>query len=327
MTDFATAIQLTSTGDRRWTTTLAADWSQGRTTFGGLLAALAARVAAEVVGAERPIRTMDVAFVAPIPPGLAELEVEELGTGKAVTQVVVSIRSGGVLGCRVHVVAGAARVSAIRVDAVPAESVEGDPAEQGLEFPYLSGLMPAFCQHVEYRWCADAFPFTGGGPETARLKGWARHRTAAQGVEATIAMLDAWPPAVLPMTKGPTPASTVRWALHLVGPNDPPEASNGPVKAGNGVEASSAGVGSSDGVGNSDGVGSSDGAGGRWYWYESRAVHAADGYATAYASLYADGRLVAWSEQLITIYDRPDQAALAQPPARSVRPAESTPPG
>jgi acyl-CoA thioesterase len=282
MTDFSTAAEITPVGERRWTANLPGDWAQGRTSFGGLLAAMAASAAVQVLGPERPLRSLDVAFVAPLAAGPVELDVEVLGAGKAVTQLVVSIRSGPVLGCRVHVVAGAARVSALRIDAVPTELVEGDPAEQGIEFPYLPGLTPEFVQHVEHRWCSDAFPFTGGGPETARIDGWVRHRTAADGLPAMIALLDAWPPVVLPMVTGPAPASTVRWAIQLAGPSEL-----------NMVALADAGK--------------------QWFWYEARAVTCADGYFTAQASIYAEGRLMAWSEQLMAIYDRPATPPIADP--------------
>jgi acyl-CoA thioesterase len=126
--DFATAMQLTPVGDLRWGADLPADWSQGRTTFGGLVGALAARVAALVVGADRPLRTLDVAFVAPLPPGPVEVSVEVLTSGKAVTHLVVSLVSGGVLGARVHVVAGASRESTLLATTGPTEMVDGDPS-------------------------------------------------------------------------------------------------------------------------------------------------------------------------------------------------------
>ena len=280
MTDFSTAMQLTPIGDLRWAGDLPADWAQGRTIFGGLVGALAARAATQVVGAERPLRTLDVAFVAPLPAGPVELDVEVLGAGKAVTQLVVSFRSGGVLGARVHVVAGASRVSGLRVETGPTEMTAGDPAEQGVELPYLPGITPSFVQNFEFRWCSTDFPFTGGGPEAARLNGWVRHRTAAQGLEASLALLDAWPPVILPMASVPVPASTVRWAIHLAQAADP-------------------------GVPNDPELEPRFDADKQWVWYEARTVQCADGYATAYASMYAEGRLLAWSEQLIAIYDKP----------------------
>jgi acyl-CoA thioesterase len=279
MTDFSAAMQLTPTGDLRWTADLPVDWAQGRTTFGGLIGALAAQAATFAVGPERPLRTLDLAFIAPLQAGPAEVDVEVLSTGKAVTQLTVSFRSGGMLGARVHVVAGASRVSGLRVDTGPTEMVDGDPAEQGIELPYIPGVMPEFGQHIEYRWCSPAFPFTGGGPETARCNGWARHRSCAQGLAAQLALLDAWPPVILPMANGPVPASTVRWAIHLATPD--------------GVEPVA------------------DSAAQQWTWYEARTVQCADGYASSYASMYAEGRLVAWSEQLITVYDRPSAAPVA----------------
>jgi acyl-CoA thioesterase len=282
MTDFSTALHLTPIGDLRWAADLPADWAQGRTTFGGLIGALAARAATLVLGAQRPLRTLDVAFIAPLPPGPAEVDVEVLGAGKTVTQLVVSFRSAGVLAARVHVVAGTARVSALRVDTGPTAMVDGDPAEQGIELPFVPGVMPDFGQHIEYRWCSEAFPFTGGGPETARCDGWARHRSAVHGLEAQVALLDAWPPVILPMATGPVPASTVRWAIHLAAPEEPAPA----VPAGPGADA-----------------------GREWVWYEARTVQCADGYATAYASMFSAGRLVAWSEQLIAVYDRPAESA------------------
>jgi len=282
MTDFSTALELTALGEQRWAAELPSDWAQGRTTFGGLIAALAARAAILVVGEQRPLRTLDLAFVSPLPAGPAEVDVEVLSAGKAVTQLVVSVRSGGTLGARVHVVAGAARPSGLRVETGPTEMVAGDPAEQGLALPYLAGITPAFGQHLEYRWCSETFPFTGGGPETARVIGWVRHRTPAHGLEAKLALLDAWPPVILRMASGPIPASTVRWAIHLAATDD--------LEAGSEVDRP-------------------------WVWYEARAVQCADGYATAYASMYAGDRLLAWSEQLIVVYDKPADAVTVGPDA------------
>jgi acyl-CoA thioesterase len=280
VTDFATVSALTRTNARRWTGSVTPDWAQGRTTYGGLVAAIAARAAAEVAGPERPIRTMDIAFVAPLPAGGIGVDVDVLGSGRAVTQLGVSLHSGDAPAARVHVVAGAPRPSAVRVCPAPTALTPGEPLEQGMDLPYRPGITPVFTQQFQYRWVSKTSPFTGGGPETALIDGWMRHRTPAAGMPALVALLDAWPPAVLPMLTGPTPVSTVRWAIHLAGPGlDAP--------AEPGLDAP---------------------AGEPWVWYEARTVSAEAGYATAQASMYtAAGRLLAWSEQLITVYDRPDR--------------------
>jgi len=74
-------------------------------------------------------------------------------------------------------------------------------------------------------------------------------------------------PTVLPMASGRMPASTVRWSAHLLEPVPPGEEKG-------------------------------------WFWYEARTVHSGGGYATSFARLYSGGRLVVWSEQLMTVYDR-----------------------
>jgi acyl-CoA hydrolase len=261
------AAALTRLDDARWAGEFPADWTQGRTMFGGLQAALATTVAQELAGPDRPLRTLDVGFVAPMAPGPVELTAEVLGSGRSATQLQVSLRQDGVLGCRVHVVAGSERDSAIRVPAQPPEAPPGDPGDAGADFAYVEGVMPVFTQHLEMRWCSDAVPFGGAGPDGAVIDGWCRHRTPASGVEAVVALLDTWPPTVLPMASGRMPASTVRWSVHLLEPVPPGEEKG-------------------------------------WFWYEARTVHSGGGYATSFARLYSGGRLVVWSEQLMTVYDR-----------------------
>jgi acyl-CoA thioesterase len=268
VTSFEEAAAVTRAGEKRWTAELAPDWTQGRTVFGGLQAALATTVAQEVAGPDRPLRTLDIGFVSPTSPGPVELDAEVLGSGRSATQLQVSLRQDGVLRCRVFAVAGAGRPSTM---IVPGERPAGErerPEEQGVPFDYVEGLMPLFTQHVEMRWCTEAFPFGGAGPEGAVVHGWCRHRTPASGLEAVVGILDAWPPSVLPMAAGPTPASTVRWSVHLLEPVPPGEEKG-------------------------------------WFWYEATTVHSSDGYATSRAGLWSGDRLVVWSEQLMTIYEKP----------------------
>jgi acyl-CoA thioesterase len=215
-----------------------------------------------------------------------EVEAEVLGAGRSASQIQVSLYSTSspgdperVLSSRVFAVAGASRASQVRVEPGPADLRAGDPAGQGTELPYIAGLTPEFIRHTELRWCSPALPFSSAGPEGAVIDGWARHRTPAEGLAALIALLDAWPPALVPMFDRPSPGSSVRWAIHLA------DSRPGPGREWTGKE---------------------------WVWQEVRTVQAGNGYATTVASSYdADGRLLAWAEQLIAVYDKP------RPPAES----------
>lgn len=268
MSDFASASAIVPAGELRWTGDAPADWTQGRTAFGGIIGAVAVEAATQAIGPDRPIRCIDVAFVAPVV-GPFEVEVEILDAGRSATQASVSVRTpDGRLTSRTHVVAGLGRDSALIVPARPVNPpADGDPGEQGVTMPFLEGVTPTFTQHVHYQWVSQAFPFTGGKADDTKIRGWCRHRTAASGSGAVVALLDAWPPTSMIMADRPVPGSTVRWSAHLTG-------LAGQVP---------------------------DGA---WLWFEADTVHSASGYTTEVASLFLDGELVAWGEQLMAVYDK-----------------------
>jgi hypothetical protein len=296
VTSFDDAAALTRQGPGRWSAHAPADWLQGRTTFGGLIAAYATAAAQELMSqaaepaepaqpaqpdqpdqpdqpAEsaqpaRSIRSLDVAFVAPLGAGPIQVEAQVLSAGTAVSQLTVDLRAAdGTLGSRVHIVTGAARASRIVVPS-PAPDLRvatDDPETAGVQFPYLDGVTPVFTQHLAIRWCGEWFPFTGSGPEGAVIRSWVQHRTAATGLGAVVALMDACPPTVLPLASGPAPASTVRWSCQLVA-HVPDDAAR------------------------------------RWFWCEAETVHSSDGYAVEQSRLFLDGVLVGWSEQLVTVY-------------------------
>ncbi|MFN8126606.1 MAG: thioesterase family protein [Candidatus Nanopelagicales bacterium] len=112
---------------------------------------------------------------------------------------------------------------------------------------------------------ATGIPFTGS--TEPRITGWCRHLTPAVGVAAVSALVDAWPGSVLPVLTRPAPASTVRWSLQFPG--------------------------------------ASDVAADEWCWYENETVTAQGGYSTMTARLWQDGRLLSWSEQVLTVFERP----------------------
>src|SRR5690349_21399446 len=76
-----------------------AEWAQGRATFGGLVAAIAVRPMLARVPAERWMRTLNVAFVAPLAAATAECRTQVLREGRALTTVESRIVQEGKVIC------------------------------------------------------------------------------------------------------------------------------------------------------------------------------------------------------------------------------------
>ena len=239
------------------------EWSQGRTAYGGLLGAVAMQAMRKSVPPERCARSFFAQFLGPIPPGQrAEVESEVLSSGKSMTVGRVTIS-----------VDAQPRFLQVITYAVPRESVVRVassrapvwPAPETLQpLPFLPGVTPNFTQAFSYRWAEGPLPFSGS--RESHFGGYFAYQGDPGAAEvALVGMLDAWPPAALPLLKGPAPASTVSWSAHLF---DAPE-----VRAG------------------------------EWWKYRARTVAAGGGTATTLAELYhPDGRLIAHSEQLIAVY-------------------------
>jgi len=259
-------LELERVADGRFRSSFEDTWCQGRTAYGGLSAAFGVAALETVVPAERDLLGIDVAFVGPLAPGAVDIEARVLRSGKNLTHATAVVRdAAGAVATTVHGVLGSPRSSKIRRDVPPPAPAAA--ADAVAPIPFLPGMTPAFTQHFEMRLVAGAPPFSGA--DDTRVQGFARHRTRASGVCAIVGLLDAWWSPALAMGKGPFFASSVRWAANFA----------------TGLRASAAALGDAP------------------VYYESELVAAADGYATFVANMYAGERHIAWSEQLVALFD------------------------
>lgn len=142
----------------------------------------------------------------------------------------------------------------------------GAAPDDGVRLSHIPGVTPQFLQGLELRWLDGQPPFTGASEDL--VGGWCRHLGDEHGWPAVLGLLDAWPGPVLPLGTGPFPASSVHWTAHLVASEPPPP--------------------------------------GAWLRFRATGVHAADGYHSFVAHLWDErGALVAWSEQLVAVFDAP----------------------
>lgn len=241
------------------------DWAQGRATFGGLLGALVNNAMRARLADQRPLRSLSISFVGPAAPGArVQIRAEVLRQGKSVTQVEGRIVQDGetmlvALGSYGH-----GRDSSVSLAGHPAP--EAPAPEKAPSLPWIEGVTPAFTRHIAMHFGLGGFPFTGS--DSRRMGGWMRFNEAPGALTEAhlIALVDAWPPAVLPQLKKPAPASSLSWTLQLVEPDpqlDPDE----------------------------------------WLLYEASIDQARDGYGQTRAGIWSrDGRLLALSQQTVTVF-------------------------
>ncbi len=200
-----------------WTIDVHPGWLQGRTLFGGAAYAAASsamRGALEQAMAPAPapqLRSMTYAFVGPVVAGPATIRAQVDRVGKSVSFCSAVIEQDGVLGARAMAAYGDARPSDIDVPATAPDV--GRPVEDCFLMPYVPGITPDFTQGFEFRWASD-LPYSGS--ENAETKGYIRYTSPVRGEAAVIALLDAWPPMVLPVTTTVTPASSVMLIVDLL---------------------------------------------------------------------------------------------------------------
>lgn len=259
---FDELVRSVRTGDA---VTLPASWSQGRATFGGLTAALVFERMAQRVDAGRAMRSMQVSFVGPVEPEVpASIETEVLRQGRAVTQVQGRIVQNGEPRLVCLASFGGDRESAVQLEPLPAP--EARPVDQCPSLDHIPGVTPDFVQHIEMRWAFGHFPFSGkGGRE---MGGWMQFRSSPNAFTDAhiVALVDAWPPALLPHFRKPVSASSLSWALDILHPR--------PV-----IEP------------------------GDWLLYKASIDQAGAGYGHTQAGIWtAKGELVALSRQTVTVF-------------------------
>lgn len=246
--------------------TIPAEWAQGRASFGGLMAALQYEAMRAKVPEGRPVRSLAITFVGPAEPGVPiAFEVEVLREGKAVSQLLGRATQNGQVMTLIQGSFGASRESVISVKADPAPTLK--PLEACPQLPFVSGMMPEYLRFMELRWALGGLPFSNT-PSPA-IGGYVRFRDIEEGPSSeahVLALVDAWPPALLPHLSKPAPGSSLTWTIEFVQPM--------PV------------------------LSTHD-----WCSYKAVIEHARDGYGHTAAMLWSStGELIAISRQTVTVF-------------------------
>lgn len=238
-------------------------WTQGRTLFGGLQAALLVRAMRTYVEPGLPLRTLQTTFVGPVFAGRLAIRCQVLRIGKSAVHVEGRIFEGDQVVCTALAVFGRARDSRLTI-APPRPVVPLDP-EHSKQIRWVAGASPEFTQYVEQRWASGAFPFCGG--TEPRTQVYVRYRDEADVDESLIvAMADSIPSPAISVLTSTAPASSLSWTLELLSDRWPRSGSD-------------------------------------WWLLDAEATAARDGYAFQTATLWsADGQAVALSRQSAVVF-------------------------
>jgi len=258
---------LTAVRQRPQEVVIPAEWAQGRACFGGLMAALVYEAMHAKVSPERPARSLAITFAGPAEPNVPiSFEVEVLREGKQVSSLLGRAVQNGRTVTLVQGSFGAGRNSVIDVPALPAVSMRS-LEESSPEMPYIPGVTPEYIRFLAMRWGIGALPFSN--KPLRSMGGWVRLRDAVEEpvTEAhLLALVDAWPPALLPHLSKPAAGSTLTWTIEFVQPV--------------------ASLSTLD-----------------WCQYCAEIEHARDGYGHTAAFMWnANGELLAISRQTVTVF-------------------------
>ncbi|PZR30763.1 thioesterase family protein [Caulobacter segnis] len=211
MTSYSDLIAGVVATDAGFSAHVTDDWKQGRTTYGGLSAALCVEAAQRAFPEAPPLRSGQFAFVGPAA-GELSIAVKALRQGKSTLFAAVDLV--GEQGVATHGVLtfGASRDSDLAHEDRPAPAVA--PPEACEPF-FPEGAGPTFISHFEVRMAGGARPGSGQPPEYLL---WIRHRdAAARDLTALVALADAPPPPAMTLFKRFGPISTMTWSLDVVG--------------------------------------------------------------------------------------------------------------
>ena len=207
-------------GDKQWSVTITDSWMQGRTTYGGLSAALCLQAVLNDYPDLPPLRSAQLNFVGPSG-GAVTITSKVLRRGKSVAYISAEMTSDTGVATDAVFCFGASRDSRLNRDFTTPPNVPGIKDSTDFLEP---GLSPIFTQHFDCRLAKGGLPVSG--TEESDLFVWSRHKDqSANDMVALIGLADIPPPAVLPMFKEFAPISSMTWMMNFL--TDAPQTQDG----------------------------------------------------------------------------------------------------
>jgi len=204
---------MTAAGDGSFSISIPDSWMQGRTTYGGLSAALCLESVYREFSDLPPLRSVQVSFIGPAGDSVT-LRPRILRRGRSVCFVQVEMVGAKGLATQAVFCFGEGRDSKFDGRFIDFPEVPNAAASD----TYLPDQgVPNFVQHYENRLARGARPMSASDQNDHYI--WVRHRDQqANGIVALLALADMPPPAVLPMLATLPPVSSMSWMLNILTP-------------------------------------------------------------------------------------------------------------
>ncbi len=193
---------------------ISSDWLQGRTSFGALLAAFGLEAIGDLVGSDRPLRTLQVVFAGPVGAGPVPVEAVVLREGRSVTLAQARVGAADTPGCLVTAMYGAPRESGLP-SIVGVRPVALPPPDELPELPFVPGVTPSCVQHFELRWALGARPLSGGRAGDIGVYVRLRHGEADATMLALL-VADVLPSPAQSAATRPFASSSVSWYVQCL---------------------------------------------------------------------------------------------------------------
>jgi acyl-CoA thioesterase len=190
-------------------------WTQGRTVYGGLSAALLLRALENKVSSEKLLRSLTVAFSAPTLPNVNfEIQTELLREGRTIAQWQARLIQDGTICVQVQAVFGISLESDLQIHSFTAPEIPS--VDQAMVYPTKDA--PGFTQYFDMAQSQGDLPVSGGN--SLELGGWMRIKGINDGSHSLsichlVATIDVWPPATMMQLEEMKAGSTINWTMQF----------------------------------------------------------------------------------------------------------------
>jgi acyl-CoA thioesterase len=202
---------LTTTAEQQSRVTVTDNWMQGRTTYGGMSAALCYQAVVNDFPELPPLRSAQINFIGPVG-GQVSVTTKVMRQGRSVAYI--SAEMIGEKGLATHAVFcfGESRESRLNQDFTDKPKVAS--VEQSSNF-FDSGFGPSFANNYDCLLAQGGHPVSGSDEYEHFI--WVRHKDKnADDMAALIGIADMPPPAVLTMFKEFAPISSMTWMMNFL---------------------------------------------------------------------------------------------------------------